>query len=237
MEKTREACLLGDKRLWLCRIASNNSSGASEDLAELTTCITLLVPAPRPAPPCLGRGEAHQCRPISSIPLFCQNVPCPYESRSVRFLVLGSATSVPSMAIGGERFEARNNSVISGGSSDIEAMTEELPLADGLSNQTIEKALGRFAEAAASSPTVSRRVGAGGTVQLGVTKVRWPLRGRTTAEDAAYFSKCPREFASPRKTQRDTDGTGRRFFLKKLVVVGIWRRVPIPAATISGFVL
>lgn len=62
------------------------------------------------------------------------------------------------MAIGGERFEAHNKSVISvgGGGSDIEAMDEELPLADGLTNQSIERALGRFAEAAASSPTVSR---------------------------------------------------------------------------------
>eukprot|EP00903_Cladosiphon_okamuranus_P010622 g10045.t1 len=58
------------------------------------------------------------------------------------------------MAIGGERFEARKHSVISGGGSDIEAMAEQLPLADGLlPNQSIEKALGRFAEAAASSPT------------------------------------------------------------------------------------
>eukprot|EP00752_Nemacystus_decipiens_P002590 g2423.t1 len=32
-------------------------------------------------------------------------------------------------------------------------MAEDLPLADGLTNQSIEKALGRFAEAAASSPT------------------------------------------------------------------------------------
>ena len=62
------------------------------------------------------------------------------------------------MAIGGERLGSRNNSVISGESSDVEAMAEELPLADGLlTNQSVvvEKALGRFAEAAASSPTVS----------------------------------------------------------------------------------
>ena len=59
------------------------------------------------------------------------------------------------MAIGVERFEARNHSVMSGGGSDVEAMAEGLPLADGLTNQSIEKALGRFAEAAASSPTVS----------------------------------------------------------------------------------
>lgn len=63
------------------------------------------------------------------------------------------------MAIDGERFEARNNSVISGGGggSDIEAMAEELPLADGCQQQqqqSIETALGRFAEAAASNPTV-----------------------------------------------------------------------------------
>lgn len=68
-----------------------------------------------------------------------------------------SHTLVPSMAIGGVSFEARNNSVISGGGSDIEAMAEQLSLADGLlTNQSIVKALGRFAEAAASSSTVSR---------------------------------------------------------------------------------
>lgn len=69
------------------------------------------------------------------------------------------------MAIGGEKFEARKNSVVSlDGGTGAEAMEEErLPVvgADcrsggGVTNQAdVEQALARFAQAAASSPTVS----------------------------------------------------------------------------------
>lgn len=69
------------------------------------------------------------------------------------------------MAIGGETFEARKISVVSpNGGGGAEAMEEErLPVvgADyggggGVTNQAdAEQALARFAQAAASSPTVS----------------------------------------------------------------------------------